>query len=118
VTFGAKEEDMDATIKTSLNLGETNVYKVSDAKYHVSAGHFKDCHDKSCGYVDRIMMTLVDPAQKGDSPRRHNCLGLSLCAVYMSIEEAEELQTQLAAAITEKRRRDNETQGKGSYAPS
>ena len=108
-----KERVMETQLCTRPYSSKTDVYNIPQLKWDVKAQSFtKGCKDTCLTTVERITMMLHDEAFR--DPQNPNSAGFAPCLVYMSVEEAEQLQAQLAKAIAERRRADAEAKGKGS----
>jgi hypothetical protein len=104
---------METEITTWPYSGKEGSYKFANLKWRAEAqGRRCDHNGKPLPSVERITISLLDGDYR--NPNNPRASGFLPFIVHMSIEEAEELQAQLAKAIAERRRADSETKGKGS----
>ena len=109
---------METQISTRPYSGKEDIYTVKHLKWHVDARFYtKEPHDKCLTTIERITLMLHDEAYRCPQSRP-NSNGFAPCIVYMSVDEAEKLQVQLAAVIAERRRADAEAKGNGSEQSS
>jgi hypothetical protein len=112
-----KERVMETTLSTMPYSGKKELYKVTHLKWHTEVrGRRCDHNGKPLPSVERITISLIDEAYR--DPQYPKATGFMPFIVHMSIEEAEELQAQLAKAIAERRRTDAEAKGNGSEQSS
>ncbi|MFZ4397488.1 MAG: hypothetical protein ACOYOU_17890 [Kiritimatiellia bacterium] len=112
-----KERVMETEFYTKPYAGREGFYKFTHLKWRVEARERNcDCSGKPTATDERITVNLDDSEYR--VANRSDVGGFVPFIVHMSIEEAEELQAQLAKAIGERRRADSEAKGKGSEKSS
>ena len=111
--LGNEERVMDTVLYTGSCSGKNGKFECTDLKWRVR--HRQNNKDENTGreWIDeRITINLIDTKYK--RPGASIPCGCSVLIAHLSIEEAEQLQAQLAKAIAERRRADSEAKGKGS----
>jgi hypothetical protein len=115
--LGNEERVMDTVLYTGSCSGKNGKFECTDLKWRVR--HRQNNIDENTGreWIDeRITINLIDTKYK--RPGASIPCGCSVMIAHLSIEEAEQLQGQLAKAIAERGRADAEAKGNGSEQSS